>query len=76
MTPWSFDELRRLREMGRREQPADQMARATGHTMAEVDVALWGLLGRSIEDACDVINTPILNGRGAEVPNTASACAR
>lgn len=61
MQPWSYDELRLIRDMARRKQEPDTMARATGHTMAEVDVARWHLLGRSLEQACDALNIPILS---------------
>lgn len=65
MTPWSYDELRLLRDMGRRRQSPDQMARAAGHAMAEVDLALWHLLGRSIEQTCDALNIPLLSSVSA-----------
>jgi hypothetical protein len=59
-TLWSYDELRQLRIMGRRRQPVEQMARATGHTIREVELALWQLLGRDLPAACDALNLPIL----------------
>lgn len=65
MQPWSYDELRLLRDMGRRQQSPDIMARATGHTMAEVDIARWHLLGRTLAQACDALNIPILSAEGA-----------
>lgn len=64
MQPWSYDELRLLRLMGRRGEQPDMMARATGHTMAEVDVARWHLVGRTLEQACDALNIPILSAGG------------
>jgi hypothetical protein len=65
MALWSYDELRLLRDISRRGQSLVLMARATGHTKAEVDMALWALVGRSIGQAADVLNMPILCGQGA-----------
>jgi hypothetical protein len=62
---WSYDELSRLKSMGARGFSLILMARATGHTRAQVDLALWALVGRSIGQAADCLNMPVLCGQGA-----------
>jgi hypothetical protein len=72
---WSYDELKLARGMNRRGDFPGTIARATGHTRAEVDLALWHLLGRSFEEACDAINLAqiehhaIIQGQGQEGAN-------
>jgi hypothetical protein len=61
---WSYDELKLLKGMGRRGHSLKAMAQHTGHTRAETDLALWALVGRTLEQACDVLNIPVLCGEG------------
>ena len=56
MSLWSHQELSRVKTMVRRDQSVDMIARATGHTKRQVDLALWHLLGRTVEEACDALN--------------------
>lgn len=53
---WSYDELSRLSRLARHDYRLRQLAQWTHHTVAEVELALWQLLGRDLAEACDAIN--------------------
>lgn len=58
---WTYRQLLRLKVLTARGADTCDVARGTQHTAAEVDIARWQLLGRTIEQACDNLNIPILS---------------
>lgn len=59
--PWCKADLVRLKIAQRKGMSPSEMALRAQHSAAEVDIALWAMLGRTPSQALAVLNRPYWN---------------
>lgn len=59
--PWCKADLVRLKIAQRRGATPTEMALRAQHSAADVDIALWAMLGRTPSQALAVLNRPYWN---------------
>lgn len=64
---WTPLQLRRLRRDIEGGSSLKAAAQCVGHNATDCDLALWAMLGRSIEDALTILNGSATEGAGAVV---------
>jgi hypothetical protein len=71
--PWRASDIRALRFAGKRGMSLRWMAAEIDRTTAEVDVALWEMLGRPDWKAAEIMNRRSREGGAAEKAPAAAA---